>query len=143
MQLIRTAIQFFLFLFSAILLHAQQETIRGLTEPFDQYRKKGLQEKLYVHTDKDFFLAGEIIWFKIYYVDGNFHKPLDVSKVAYVEILDKNNKPLMQIKTALKKGTGGGTFFLPASVTSGIYRLRAYTNWMKNFGAGYFFEKPV
>ena len=41
---------------------------------FDQYRKNVLQEKLYVHTDKNFYLSGEIIWFKLYNVDASFHK---------------------------------------------------------------------
>lgn len=110
---------------------------------FTQYASKALQEKLYVHTDKDFYLAGEIIWFKLYNVDGTHHRPLDLSKVAYVELLDKDNKPAMQGKIALSKGQGDGSFFLPASIPTGNYLLRAYTNWMKNFGADYFFHKPV
>jgi hypothetical protein len=102
-----------------------------------------LQEKLYVHTDKNFYLAGEIVWFKVYYVDGDFHRPLDLSKIAYVEILDKTNKPLMQAKIHLEKGSGNGSFYLPSSVNSGNYKFRAYTNWMKNFDADLFFEKNI
>jgi hypothetical protein len=120
-----------------------QDYAATIQQQFDQYQKKTLQEKVYVHTDKSFYLAGEIIWFKLYYVDGTFHRPLHFSKVAYVEVLDKDNKPVLQAKIALKKGSGNGSFYLPSSINTGHYTLRAYTNWMKNFGADYFFEKPV
>lgn len=115
----------------------------GIQQQFDYYRKTTLSEKLYMHTDKNFYLAGEILWWKLYYVDGVFHKPLDISKVAYIEILDSKNKPVMQAKAALKKGDGNGSFYLPVSLSSGNYTIRAYTNWMKNFGADYFFEKQI
>ncbi len=84
-----------------------------------------------------------ILWFKLYTVDASLHQPLDMSKVAYIEILDNNNKPVIQAKIALKNGDGNGSLPLPVSIGSGKYKLRAYTNWMKNFGADHFFEKII
>ncbi|OQP50845.1 hypothetical protein A4H97_03190 [Niastella yeongjuensis] len=110
---------------------------------YKQYCNNMHPEKMYVHTDKNFYLAGELLWFKIYNVDGALYQPADLSKIAYVEILDKDNKPVMQTKIPLTKGKGNGSFFLPVSVNSGNYKLRAYTNWMKNFSAAFYFEKPV
>ncbi|WP_080057683.1 hypothetical protein [Spirosoma aerolatum] len=115
----------------------------ALTQSFDQYRQQALQEKLFVHTDQGFYLTGETMWFKIYYVDGSFHKPLDLSKVAYIELLDKEQKSVLQTKVALTANGGDGTLFLPSSLNSGTYLMRAYTNWMKNFPASYFFEKTI
>src|SRR3954468_23166855 len=73
-----------------------QENLNTLTTSFNQYYQHTSQEKLFVHTDKSFYLAGEILWFKIYVVDITFNKPLDISKVAYVEVLDTTNKPVLQ-----------------------------------------------
>lgn len=126
----------------ALIALAQQD-YANIQNRFTQYREKALQEKVFVHTDKEFYLAGEIVWFKLYYVDGGTHQPLDLSKVAYVELLDKDNKPAMQAKISLKQGHGDGSFFLPASVPTGNYLLRAYTNWMKNFGPDFFFQKTI
>ncbi|QMW04269.1 hypothetical protein [Spirosoma foliorum] len=119
------------------------ESVSGLVQPFDNYRKQTLQEKLFVHTDQSFYLIGENLWFKVYYVDGSFHKPLDVSKVAYLELLDSEQKSVLQTKVSLAANAGNGSVFLPASLQSGTYRLRAYTNWMKNFGSDFFFEKRL
>ena len=96
-----------------------------------------------MHSDKNFYLSGEICWFKLYYVDASFHKPLDMSKLAYVELLNDKNKPVLQAKIALQDGYGDGSFQLPIDLASGKYRLRSYTNWMKNFSANYFFEKEL
>lgn len=100
-----------------------------------------LREKLYLHSDKNFYLAGEIVWFKIYYIDGQL--PGKISKVAYVEILDRNNKPVLQAKIPLATNGGNGSFYLPLTIKSDYYTLRAYTNWMKNAGSKIFFEKKI
>jgi hypothetical protein len=114
-----------------------------LQSMFASYSSKGLYEKLYVQTDKNFYMAGDVVWFSIYNVDGTKHQPLNLSKVAYVEVLDKLNKPVLQAKIALNKGKGSGSFLLPVSLNSANYKLRAYTNWMKNAGPDYFFEKQL
>lgn len=122
---------------------AQTAVIDEIVQQFDSYRKAGLQEKVYVHTDKNFYVAGEIIWLKLYNVDAAFNKPIDISKVAYIEILDNKNKPTLQAKLAINKGSANGSLPIPVDLPSGNYKLRAYTSWMKNFGADYFFEKTV
>ncbi|WP_192821902.1 hypothetical protein [Rufibacter sp. LB8] len=99
-------------------------------------------EKLFVHTDRNYYLAGETLWFKIYQVDGITHQPFSLSKVACVEVLDSENVPVVQAKVAMDQG-GGGSLALPSSMAAGKYVLRAYTNWMKNFDAAYFFEKSI
>jgi hypothetical protein len=121
----------------------QSEMLNSLKKGFDQYRRQNLQEKLFVHMDKSFYVAGEIMWFKIYDVDGTFNKPLDLSKIAYVEVIDRDQKPVMQAKISLDLGKGSGSFFVPLTVKSGNYKFRAYTNWMKNFSPDYFFEKNI
>lgn len=119
------------------------QPVSALVQPFDTYRRQTLHEKLFVHTDQSFYLTGETMWFKLYYVDGSFHQPLDVSKVAYIELLDKEQKSVLQTKVTLGSGGGSGSLFVPSSLASGNYLMRAYTSWMKNFSADYFFEKPL
>ncbi len=133
----------FLALSSLPVFSQAPSTVNALVQPFDSYRRQTLQEKLFVHTDQSFYLTGETTWFKIYYVDGSFHQPLDVSKVAYIELLDKDQKSVLQTKVTLGPGGGSGSLFLPSSLASGNYLMRAYTSWMKNFSADYFFEKPL
>ena len=110
---------------------------------FANYQQRTVQEKVFVHTDKNFYIAGEIAWFKLYNVNASTNKPLALSKVAYVDVLDSANKPVLKTKIGLTNGEGDGSLYLPLSLNSGNYRLRAYTNWMKNFSPDYFFEKNI
>src|SRR5215217_8013645 len=140
------AMNFFSFLFFFLVAlrgKSQTETLTILKKNFQTYNSKFLQEKMYVHTDKQLYMAGEILWFKTYLVDALSNKPLALSKVAYVEVLDKDNKPVAQAKIALNNGGGDGSFHFPLTLSSGNYKLRAYTNWMKNFDARLFFEKVI
>jgi hypothetical protein len=109
----------------------------------EKYYQTNLQEKIFVHTDRSFYQCGEIIWFKVYLVNASTNQPLSLDKVAYVEILDQSNQPVLQGKIAMKGGQGSGSFLLPSSISTGNYLLRAYTNWMKNYSAEQFFEKNI
>ena len=100
-----------------------------------------IDERLYVQTDKDFYLSGENLYMNVYGMDGA-GRLLDFSKVAYVELLgDAYNA--VRVKVALHKGRGYATVKLPFSLSSGIYELVAYTRWMRNDGESVFFRKPV
>jgi hypothetical protein len=131
--------------FSAICLsgfgqHAGLDTLR---KKFDYYRHQSVQEKIYVHLDRHQYVTGETMWFKIYIVDGALHKPADLSKVCYVEIVDGDNQPQAQVKVKLNDGSGSGFLFVPATINSGNFTFRAYTNWMKNFSPDFFFHTTV
>jgi len=120
------------------------QIINEIKNSFTANQQDVLQEKLFVHTDKNKYLSGEILWFKIYNVNAENNQPLNTSKVAYVEVLDNNQIPVMQAKVALKGiGSGNGSVYIPVSISSGNYKLRAYTNWMKNFNADNYLEKNI
>ena len=129
--------------FNAEVYGQTTETAANITAAFNQYKESYVQEKIYAHTDKGSYLSGEICWFRLYYVDAIFLSPASLSKLAYVEILDKNNLPVLQQKVSLKKDESAGSLIIPSDIPSGTYRFRAYTSWMKNFEPEYFFEKPI
>ena len=123
--------------------YAQSTVETELIQGFARYHEQALQEKLFIHTDGTNYLAGETLWFKVYAVEGSQHQPLDLSQVAYLELLDKNNKPVLQAKLAMEEGSGHGSFYLPLSLATGNYKLRGYTNWMKNYSPDFYFEKVI
>lgn len=93
---------------------------------------------MYVHTDKEVYLTGEIIWFKIYQGAEQ-----DTSKVAYLDLLDAADKTVITAKVSLEHMRNNGSVLIPLAVPSGNYLLRAYTSWMKNSPDELFFQKQV
>lgn len=100
-----------------------------------------IYERVFVHTDKDCYVAGEDILLDFYVVNRNF-QPSTLSRVGYVEICD-TQKPQMQLKVALEKGRGAGKIEIPINLPSGIYRLSGYTRYMRNEGENAFFDKQI
>ena len=134
---------FFIFLLTSHLIFAQNQMPESLQQQFNTYQSSSLQEKIFVHTDKTFYLAGETVWFKIYAVDASFHKPVATSSITYVEILSKDLKPVVQSKISMSNGSGAGSVILPGFLATGNYVLRAYTNWMKNFSPDFYYEHTL
>ncbi len=100
-----------------------------------------LRERVYLQTDKETYLAGEWVWIKLLTTDIQ-GIPLSVSKVGYVELLDENAAH-SQIKIELQEGVGQGCMELPATLSTGNYRLVGYTRYMRNEGEDCFFEKNI
>ena len=133
-----------LFLFGASVdAFSQSDHLNVLTKSFNSYQSNTVQEKIFVHTDRNFFVTGEVLWMKIYCLESGSNIPLDLSKVAYAEVMDFENKSQIQTKIELKNGSGNGSLFIPASLNSGNYTLRVYTNWMKNFSPEFYFHQEI
>jgi hypothetical protein len=130
-------------LLTGLTARAQESSLTEITNAVHLYSQKNIQEKIYVQTDKSLYLSGEILWFKLFVVDAALHKPISLSKIAYVEVYNNDLKPVLQGKIGLTAGRGDGSFFIPISLSSGNYKIRAYTNWMKNFGPEFFFEENI
>lgn len=90
------------------------------------------RERIYVQTDKQVYLAGELLWLKLCVTDAT-GIPVSFSKVGYVELLDESTA-LVQVKIEIKEGIGEGWLELPALLPTGYYRLVAYTRYMRNEG---------
>ncbi|MDQ3278706.1 MAG: hypothetical protein M3Q06_10285, partial [Bacteroidota bacterium] len=120
-----------------------QSELAAVQTGLSAYVKTYAPEKLFLHTDKNVYTAGDILWLKAYAVDAVFHKPFTASKVAYIELLDDGNVPAARVKIAMNQKGGDGSIQLPFGIKTGAYTLRAYTAWMKNLGAASFFEKRI
>lgn len=118
----------------------------GANHLFAQDTTQGFKlffEKVYLHTDRNFYNPGDKLWFKAYLVNGQNNQPFSTSNNLYVELIDPVNTIVSRRVIRIDSGVGRGNFEIEDSAMGGAYRLRAYTNWMRNFGDNFIFEKPV
>jgi hypothetical protein len=100
---------------------------------FTKYCKIVPRQEVYIHTDREEYIAGEPVWFNAYLFNRLSLHLSEESSIIYVELLNSLNLPVLQKKIKIEKGTGPGMISLPDTLSTGKYLLRAYTNWMKNF----------
>ncbi len=102
------------------------------------------QEKLYVHTDKPYYAAGDRIWFRAYLVHSALHQPLNISRTAYVELLDAKQQLVKRVKVSVVDLPFlFSQMDLAPELKEGWYTLRAYTNYMRNLDESLFFHKQI
>jgi len=102
-----------------------------------------LQERVYAHTDKAFYHPGEKIKFTVYESTANEAVRDSLSTVAYLDVIDQSKKIRLSQKIKLKNNEAHSEINLPADWQPGIYYLRIYTNWMRNYGNENFFITPI
>lgn len=93
-----------------------------------------IQEKVYVQTDNTCYFVGDTLWYKAFVLRADDHRPTDMSKILYVELLSPDGVLVERQRVIVSpKGMTCGQFALPDSLYSGYYEIRAYTRWMLNF----------
>jgi len=138
----------------SILTIALMGLITGFTqsdELFLNYLEKKLKkykllypaEKVYLHTDKTYYKPGDDIWISGYVLSGNTHKPSDISNILYIELIDPKGAVAKKQMFKALDGQCKAHFVLPHEAPGGLYKLKAYTRWMRNFGNKMVFEKKL
>ena len=107
------------------------------------YLENHVKEVSYLQFDKPYYAAGDTIYFKAYVTAGEKHKLSSISGVLHVDLINAAGKIDQSIKLQLYDGLTWGDFALPDSLPTSSYRIRAYTQWMRNFGDSSFFERVV
>lgn len=101
------------------------------------------RERLHLHLDKPFYAAGDDIWIKSYLVIGAENRLSALSSVLYVDLLDENDVLVQRKIVPVVSGLGITDFALPDTLQAGNYKLRGYTQYMRNFDDYTLFEQVL
>lgn len=121
----------------------EEDPLKAFLANLERYTSSYTPEKVHIHTDKPYYSIGDTIWFKSYVVNAKNNKLSALSKILYVELINENDSIKKTLRLPLSAGLSWGDFTLSDSLSEGNYRLRAYTNWMRNFDEAYFFDKTI
>ena len=135
----------FLFLFGlSVGAYAQRTIPDNLAQLFRNQLTTFPQEKIYVHTDKSFYISGDPIWFRAYLADAVSHIPSPVSCYVYVELINPLNAVINRVIIRPDETDAyHGYIAIPRNTPQGEYTLRAYTTFMRNLDEDYFFTKRI
>jgi hypothetical protein len=132
---------FFATLFTAFQIDPDPFSV--VLKKLDLYNEKNPQEKVHLHLDKPYYAIGDDIWFKAYVIDAKDFRPSNISNILYVELINEKDSVKKQLKLPLMGGITWGDFKLTDSLSEGNYRIRAYTQVMRNAGPDFFFDKTI
>src|SRR5690606_3151295 len=133
-----------LLIFCSFLVKGQNNTkFEESLQKLEDYKNNFPREKVYLHLDKPYYSIGDQIWFKAYLTVGNYNFLSSLSKILYVELINSDEEIAISVRLPVINGITFGDILLVDSLMEGDYRIRAYTNWMRNFDERYFFDKTI
>jgi hypothetical protein len=127
---------------SAFTFYKLDLTEKILTK-LDSFRQSTPQEKIYLHLDKPYYMAGDTLWLKGYLFDGITHDIDSMSRVLYVDLINPIQGKIIASRILKCNGSTHGDIALPDTLSEGIYQIRAYTNYMRNFSEEFFFTQNI
>ncbi|MFC6096963.1 hypothetical protein ACFPVY_09935 [Flavobacterium qiangtangense] len=127
-----------LFLLFSLCLSAQQNTVFSAPSV-----EKTTPESLFLHLNASTFVSGETLFYKIYSLNQVDNTISQISKVAYVELIDSKKNSIVKHKLFLKEGLAKSDLFVPITLKTGTYKLIAYTTWMLNKKESDVFQQEI
>ncbi|MBQ8060550.1 MAG: hypothetical protein IJ205_01200 [Bacteroidales bacterium] len=82
-------------------------------------------ERIFVSTDREVYIAGDMVWCSLFCLDGKGSLSSQ-NAVSYLELISSDGT-VAEAKIGLLGGRGCGSFRIPVTVPTGMYRLVAYT----------------
>jgi hypothetical protein len=111
---------------------ADSALIKNINTKLNNYTAGHITEKAYLHFDKPYYAAGDTMYFKACITSGDKHEPSTQSGVLYADLIGPDNKISHSIQLQVKQGSAWGDFALADTLKNGSYRVRAYTQLMRN-----------
>jgi TonB-dependent Receptor Plug Domain len=102
-----------------------------------------ISEKVYLHTDRDQYVAGDTLLAKAYLFDATNHHLSTQSEVLFVSLLDDKGNLVLQQKHQLHQAQASIFMVLPKKIAPTTYQLVGHTRLMQNFADDFFFHKNI
>jgi hypothetical protein len=99
------------------------------------------QEKVFLQTDRTYYLSGETVWMKAWCtLEGG---PSYLSRILYVDLVNSSGAVITKKMYRLDSlGSTPADMDIPANSPAGNYTVNAYTLWMLNFPE-YVFHRSI
>jgi hypothetical protein len=113
-------------------------------QPEERLNRKGEVdpiEKVYLHLDRDDYVAGQTLWLKAYLYSDFL--PSDRSTVLFVDLINTSASQVAKLSLPIFRAVSQGQIELPDTLTSGNYILRAYTPTMLNNSAEFIYTRSL
>ncbi len=101
------------------------------------------QEGIFIHQNSGLLFSGERLYYKVYCLDLKTKALSELSKIAYVVLVDEDQNQIFEHKIRLKNGMGTADFAIPAEAGTGSYKLIGYTSWMQSRAERNYFETDL
>ncbi len=127
----------------APLQESSHPILQSIIQKFEAFFNRLPQQKVYLDFDKSGYNADETVWFKAYLVNAANHIPDSSTTNLYIELINPSGYIVQNKLIRMTNGFGNGDFSFQDTIPEGFYKIRAFTNWMRNMNEDFYFEKEI
>ncbi|MFZ1263420.1 MAG: hypothetical protein WAT34_07895 [Chitinophagaceae bacterium] len=129
------------FVSAVILLSLRPSAAQKIDSALNVIATQFQPEKLYIQYDREYYVAGETIWFKAYFLSDG--KPSGISNNFYVQFIDSKGAVISSKKYPVFGAVAKGNIDIPDSLPQGNYYIRALTPDMLNYEEAFIYKKNI
>jgi hypothetical protein len=116
---------------------------QSVAEKLQKYEGQYPIEKVYIAHDRAYYSPGDTIWCQAFLVEGRSHLAFDAAPILFVEWYNDQEECLRSMTVKIKNSSAA--FEIPTGLkdSTGVYQLRAYTQYQRNFDDAFLFQKSI
>jgi len=135
-----------LLLFSEVLISAvtpEQDILSGVIGHLQDYHARIGDRRIFVHTDREFYQAGDDVFFQGYILDTYAKQSKFGGDSVLLAISADGGRVLASKTLMIQNSLFSGVFRIPDKTAEGKYRLVAYSQKLTGNGVGKIFVCPL
>ncbi len=137
---VKLTVFFFLFLIATAFVQNDADFIQTLTKKMQEYKLQNPHVKVFLFFNQNIYAAGDTAYFSAHFLSEDMN-PIGGRQVVRVDLIDQFGKLVFFENIAVKEGKGYNQVAIPTELKAGIYQWVAYSDWMKNFDAEFYFRQ--
>ncbi|MGJ8685433.1 MAG: hypothetical protein ACSHWW_12460 [Nonlabens sp.] len=119
-----------------------QQPVDSIKSKYQRYNAIP-NEIVHLHLNKSAFIKGEDVGFTAYVFDRKNKKPSLLTKNLHCQLTDEKGNVVKSKLVQVNNGFASNTFRLDSTMNLGVYRVKAFTNFMRNFDDPHYFETTI
>lgn len=109
---------------------------------YEQYQQQYPSVKINMVFNQPVFSPGDTSFFNAWYTNEE-NIPVKGNHIVNVDLISGSGSTMQQIRFRVKDGSSNNQIVFNKELKPGVYKLVAYTDWMKNFGETWFYQKRI
>lgn len=113
-----------------------------LENKYQLFKEKYPYTRIYLSFNQPAYTAGDSIFFSVHYVHEN-QQHVKGTHLININLVSNEGQTVQRIRFKVVDGLGNNQLVIPTNIKPGIYRIVAFTDWMRNFGSDAFYQADV
>ena len=118
------------------------DVLQELELKYEAYMEKNPTAKINLVFNQPAFAAGDTAFFSAWYLDEEL-LAIKGDHIVSLDLLNGNGITVQKIRFKVKNGRAANQMVVRADLPPAEYKFVAYTDWVRNFGDSWFFQKRI